>query len=111
MYGGSKTIRDLLIYILWKYGVYTTQKIGNLFQITYSAVSQNVASFRNSIKKDNKLEKLHYKIKSQLKMWHHCFSGTGLSTGYADIRQEPIKNDHKFKITKRVTAAGASAEM
>ncbi|MCD6585024.1 MAG: hypothetical protein J7K96_04610 [Desulfobacteraceae bacterium] len=51
MYGGSKTIRDLLIYILWKYGVYTTQKIGTLFQITYSAISRNVASFRNSIKK------------------------------------------------------------
>jgi len=68
VYGAAKINRDLLMYLIWEYGVYTNEKIGNLFQVTYSSVSRNISSFRVKLIKENALEKLYNKIKSQIKM-------------------------------------------
>ena len=66
MYGTAKTNRDLVMYLIWKYGVYTNEEIGNLFHVTYSSVSRNVSSFREGLVADNKLKKLYNKIKLQI---------------------------------------------
>ena len=41
VYGTKKSNRDLLIYLIWEYGVYTNEEIGKLFHVTYSSVSKN----------------------------------------------------------------------
>ncbi|MDA3896404.1 MAG: hypothetical protein PF482_09675, partial [Desulfobacteraceae bacterium] len=68
MYGTAKINRDLLMYCIWEYGVYTNEEIGNLFHVTYSSVSRNVSSFRVKLSDDKILKRLYNKIKSQIKM-------------------------------------------
>ena len=68
VYGAAKTNRDLLMYLIWEYGVYTNEEIGNLFHVTYSSVSRNISSFRARLIKENALKKLYNKVKSQIKM-------------------------------------------
>jgi len=68
VYGALKTNRDLLMYLIWEYGVYTNEEIGNLFHVTYSSVSRNISSFRARLIKENALKKLYNKVKSQIKM-------------------------------------------
>ena len=68
VYGVEKTNRDLLMYLIWEYGVYTNAEIGNLFHVTYSSVSRNVSSFKVKLSDDNILKRLYNKIKSQIKM-------------------------------------------
>ena len=66
--GQKKDDRDLLIYIIWKTGILTNEKIGQLFGLTYSSVSHSVRSFKSKLKKDAKLKKKFYKLNSQFKM-------------------------------------------
>jgi hypothetical protein len=68
MYGTAKINRDLLMYLIWEYGVYTNEEIGNLFHVTYSSVSRNVSSFKVNLSDDKILKRLYNKIKSQIKM-------------------------------------------
>ncbi len=68
LYGTAKTNRDLLMYLIWEYGVYTNEEIGNLFHVTYSSVSKNVSLIRERLVRDKVLKRLHNKIKSQIKM-------------------------------------------
>jgi putative transposase len=68
MYGTAKTNRDLLMYLIWEYGVYTNEEIGNLFHVTYSSVSRNVSSFKVKLSDDKILKRLYNKIKSRIKM-------------------------------------------
>ncbi len=56
------------MYLIWEYGVYTNEEIGNLFHVTYSSVSRNVSSFRVKLSDDKILKRLYNKIKSQIKM-------------------------------------------
>ena len=59
--------RDLLLYLVWQQGHQTNQQIGDLFGLTYSAVSRRVSIFKNLICWDKvareKLERLKSKIK------------------------------------------------
>ncbi|MGB9499640.1 MAG: hypothetical protein ACKVE4_07785 [Dissulfuribacterales bacterium] len=62
IFGLAKINRDLLMYFFWQLGVYTNEKIGSLFEITYSSVSRNVSSVRKKLSEDNKLKKSLNKI-------------------------------------------------
>jgi hypothetical protein len=68
VYGMKKTNRDLLMYLIWEYGVYINEEIGNLFHVTYSSVSRNVSLIRERFLKDKALKQYYNKIKSQIKM-------------------------------------------
>ena len=51
----DKDNRDLLIYVLWKTGTMTNEKIGSLFSVTYSSVSHSVKAMRLKLEKDRQL--------------------------------------------------------
>jgi len=63
-----KADRDLLIYIVWQLGVATNQEIGEIFGLTYSAVSQRVRVIKELLNNDKKLEQKYQRIKSQIKI-------------------------------------------
>ena len=44
--------RDLLLYMVWQQGHQTNQQIGELFGLTYSAVSRRISLFKNRIRRD-----------------------------------------------------------
>jgi putative transposase len=58
--GTAKDKRDLLLYFLWRAGRLSNEQIGNLFGISYSAVSHIVRSVEAKLKTD---QKLHVKFK------------------------------------------------
>jgi len=64
----DKDNRDLLIYLLWQTGLYTNQKIGHFFGLSYSAVSQRAKIFRTKVQNDKKTREKFSQIKSQIKM-------------------------------------------
>jgi len=66
--GPNKDNRDLLIYLLWETSLYTNKEIGDLFSITYSAISRRVNITRSRLYQDQKFNKTFRKLKSQLKM-------------------------------------------
>jgi len=68
VYGAKKTNRDLLMYLIWEYGVYTNEEIGNLFHVTYSSVSRNISLIRKRFIKDKALKQLYNKYKSQIEL-------------------------------------------
>jgi chromosomal replication initiation ATPase DnaA len=45
-----------MLYFIWQAGQLSNKQIGNLFGISYSAVSHTVRSVKTKIKKDQKLE-------------------------------------------------------
>jgi putative transposase len=59
--------RDLLLYLVWQQGHQTNQQIGDLFGLTYSAVSRRISIFRNLIRRDKtgreRLDHLKARIK------------------------------------------------
>ena len=67
--------RDLLIYLLWQAGGRTNQEIGDLFGITYSAVSRRAALVRGRLAEDkaivmeyDRIKKITGKNSSRLKI-------------------------------------------
>jgi len=60
--------RDLLIYIAWQLGVTTNQEIGEIFGLSYSAVSQRVRIAKELLNKDKGLERKYRQIKSLIKI-------------------------------------------
>jgi putative transposase len=60
--------RDLLLYLVWLHGHQTNQQIGDLFGLTYSAVSRRISIFKNLILRDNQVKKKLGQIKSIIKM-------------------------------------------
>ena len=59
--------RDLLLYILYDTGQYTNKEIGELFELTYSAVSRRVQFMQTRLNTDRKLKKRFEKVE---KLWH-----------------------------------------
>ncbi len=49
--GNSRDKRDAILYFLWKTGRCSNQKIGELFNITYSSVSRRVSHVKEQLKK------------------------------------------------------------
>jgi len=60
--------RDLLIYLLWKTGLYKNQEIGDLFGLTYSSISRRVNITRSRMSNDSKFIQQFEQLKSQIKM-------------------------------------------
>jgi len=64
----AKANRDLLIYIAWQLGVTSNQEIGEIFGLSYSAVSQRVRIAKELLNKDKGLERKYRQIKSLIKI-------------------------------------------
>lgn len=60
--------RDILLYFLWETGLYTNRQIGNLFGITYSAVSRRVHMTKSKISKHNVIRRKYEHLKSLIKV-------------------------------------------
>jgi putative transposase len=66
--GAEKDKRDLLIYWVWQAGRFTNAQIGNLFGLTYSAVSHNVTEIKKKMRTDKGLRPLIRRLNSQFKL-------------------------------------------
>ena len=64
----DKADRDLLLYFAWKAGLFTNEDIGEIFNLTYSAVSHGVRSVRLGLVKDRRLKNKLNTLNSQFKM-------------------------------------------
>ena len=64
----DKDDRDLLIYLLWQSGLHPNQKIGQIFGISYSAVSKRAKIFQTKIRNDKATREKFFWIQSQIKM-------------------------------------------
>jgi REP element-mobilizing transposase RayT len=60
--------RDLLLYLVWLHGHQTNQQIGDLFGLSYSAVSRRISIFKHLILRDNQVKKRLEQIKSIIKI-------------------------------------------
>jgi len=75
--GTDKDKRDLLLYFIWRAGHLKNEQIGNLFGISYSAVSHAIKSVKAKLKKDQKLRAKFYQINSLFKIFIPSLSMTG----------------------------------
>jgi len=66
--GVEKDKRDVLVYWLWKAGMLTNEQIGNLFGLTYSAVSHSVQKMKKKLRGDKELRTLLASLNSQFKL-------------------------------------------
>jgi hypothetical protein len=66
--GAEKETRDLMIYSIWKAGVLTNDQIGQLFGVSFSAVSHAVKSLKARMKEDPKLQAKFEQLYSQFKL-------------------------------------------
>jgi len=68
LHGIDKHKRDLIIYFLWNKGLTTNEKIGQLFNMSYSAISHCVKIFKEKMDKDKKVKHQFEKLISQCKL-------------------------------------------
>ena len=68
LHGTDKENRDLLLYFLWQRGGYTNVEIGELFGVTYTAVSHIVKKVKAQLKTDRIFRQKYEKYNSQTKM-------------------------------------------
>jgi hypothetical protein len=61
-------ITELILYLVWQQGHQTNQQMGDLFGLTYSAVSRRISIFKNLILRDNQMKKKLEHIKSKIKI-------------------------------------------
>jgi REP element-mobilizing transposase RayT len=66
--GAEKETRDLMIYLIWKAGVLTNDQIGQLFGLSYSAVSHAVKSLKAKMSKNQELTAKFNDLYSQFKL-------------------------------------------
>jgi hypothetical protein len=66
--GELKEDGDLVVYALWEKGLFRNDEIGQVFGLSYSAISHIVKDMRIRIKKDPKLGNRAKRINSQFKM-------------------------------------------
>ena len=68
MHGHDKDCRDLLVYWFWQRDAYTNEKIGNIFGVSYSAVSHSVKKVKPRISEESELFRKYRLLNSQIKM-------------------------------------------
>lgn len=68
MLSAEKDKRDFVIYLLWEIGKFSNQKIGSMFNLTYSSVSRRVSDLRHRFQKNNRLFNQYQAIKSKIKV-------------------------------------------
>jgi len=66
--GLQKDNRDLLIYSFWNIGLLTNAKIGDLFGVSYSAVSHSVKAVKSKLQHDRELKTKLDRINSLFKI-------------------------------------------
>lgn len=66
--GEMKEDRDLVVYALWKRGLFRNDDIGRVFGVSYSAVSHIVKEVKERIKEDPRMGNQTKRINSQFKM-------------------------------------------
>ncbi|MBC2717297.1 MAG: hypothetical protein HF978_18475 [Desulfobacteraceae bacterium] len=70
--GDDRDKRDVIVYLLWKTGRYSNQKIGELLGLTYSSVSRRIHHVRLKLKlrsgKNNKVKKFYNSVKLKMKV-------------------------------------------
>jgi chromosomal replication initiation ATPase DnaA len=66
--GEMKDDRDVVLYALWEMGVYRNEEIGQVFGVSYSAVSHIVRDLKERIKKDSQIGRKVKRLNSQFKM-------------------------------------------
>ena len=65
MSGSEKETRDLMIYLIWKAGVLTNDQIGQLFGVSFSAVSHAAKLLKARMQEDPKLQAKFEQLYSQ----------------------------------------------
>lgn len=68
LYGKDKRKRDILLFCLWERCAYTNSELGDMFGITYSAVSHIVKHVKGRMKTESHFENAYRQINSQIKM-------------------------------------------
>jgi len=66
--GENKEDRGLVLYALWEMGVFRNEEIGQVFGLSYRAVSHIVRDVKEQIKKDPRVGGKAKKVSSQFKM-------------------------------------------
>jgi putative transposase len=66
--GDEKDKRDMLIYWLWKTGLLTNVQVGNLFSLTYSAISHSVEVAKKKMRSDKRLRAKFEFLNSKFKL-------------------------------------------
>ena len=64
----DKEKRDLLLYAVWETGSYTNFETGEMFGLSYSAVSRRVHMLRKQLSSDRNMQRKYKQIKSLIKM-------------------------------------------
>jgi chromosomal replication initiation ATPase DnaA len=60
--------RDLIVYLIWQTGLLTNEKIGAIFDLTYSSVSHSVRAVKARMAKDHKFRDYFEGLNSQFKV-------------------------------------------
>lgn len=68
MRDSDKEKRDLLIYFLCKTGRFSNQKIGDLFELTYSSISKSVKAINDRIMVEQRLKDQYQELNSHFKV-------------------------------------------
>jgi len=68
LHGYDKDCKDLLVYWFWQRGAYTNEEIGNIFGVSYSAVSHSVKKVKPRISEESELFRKYKLLNSQIKM-------------------------------------------
>jgi REP element-mobilizing transposase RayT len=66
--GPQKEKRDLIVYLIWQTGLLTNEKIGAIFDLTYSSVSHSVRAVKARMAKDHKFRDYFEGLNSQFKV-------------------------------------------
>ena len=68
--GNNRDKRDAILYFLWKTGRCSNQKIGELFNITYSSVSRRVSHVKVQLKRsdDCRIKRIYKKLNEIIKV-------------------------------------------
>ena len=66
--GVQKDNRDLIVYVMWRSGHLTDGQIGELFGLTYSAVSHAVKTLKARMNNNSELMRKFNRLNSQFKL-------------------------------------------
>ena len=66
--GSQKEKRDIIIYLVWQTGLLTNEKIGAIFDLTYSSVSHSVKAVKSAMAKEHKFRDYIEDLNSQFKV-------------------------------------------
>ena len=66
--GAQKDNRDLLVYFMWRFGRQTNAQIGQLFGLSYSAVSHAVKTLKARMRDNSELKQKWELLNSQFKL-------------------------------------------